>query len=75
MMDWHERNCRMACRALAFFFFAGISPVFSATYYVSVADGNDTNCTGLGSSAYTGGSNQPSYQVLVAQERNVNRFR
>jgi hypothetical protein len=41
----------------------------AATYYISVADGNDTNCTGLASTAYTSGSGQPCPWKTLAKVR------
>lgn len=38
------------------FFIHGAS---AATYYVSVADGNDTSCTGLATTTYVSGAGQP----------------
>ncbi len=42
----------------------------AATFYVSVADGDDTHCTGLAHTAYASGSNQPCPWKTVAK---VNR--
>ncbi len=41
-----------------FGFLFSVGEVRAATYYVSVADGNDTNCTGLAQTAYVSGSAQ-----------------
>lgn len=45
---------------LFFISFFLVVPVkaYAATYYVSVADGDDTNCTGLASTAYVSGAAQ-----------------
>lgn len=43
---------------------------WATTFYVSVADGNDTHCTGLAPTAYDSGSNQPCPWKTIAQ---VNR--
>ncbi|MCX6719352.1 MAG: hypothetical protein NTZ38_03195, partial [Candidatus Taylorbacteria bacterium] len=45
----------------------GVNRAEAATYYVSVADGNDTNCTGLAQTAYTSGVSQPCPWATVAK--------